>query len=125
LAVATADLADLAEPLIGHLVQYSGMIVGLAYPILTADCIRADLLRASGDADAAVGLARRSVEASRLRATPVFEAYELLVLAHALRDAGEPLSVVERAAAEAVELAKTLGVGTVSHELLRRGLIET
>ena len=125
LAVATADLAHLAEPLIGHLMEYSGMIVGLAYPILTADCIRADLLRASGDADAAVALARRSVEASRLRATPVFEAYELLVLAHALRDAGEPLSVVERAAAEAVELAKTMGVGTVSHELLRRGLIET
>lgn len=90
--------------------------------IVAADRLRADLLRVCGRIDEAIALARVAIEASRARGTVLFEAYELAVLAEALRDAGDH-GGASRCAAQSHEIAERIGTRYVLDRISERSLL--
>jgi hypothetical protein len=121
-AAAEAELPEEAEALADALEPFRGHLIGSGfYCVVSADGVRADLLRIWGRPEQAAELAREAADASRRRGSVLFESYELSVLAEALRDAGDQQGS-RRAAEDAHGIATRIGSGHTLGRLARRSL---
>jgi hypothetical protein len=126
------SLAEVAE-ILGHrtaaasiaeqLSPFSGRIAAIpATVVSTVDLVLAQMALVTGDHQRARWLAAKAVAASRERATPLFLGRELLRLAAARQQLGEPRDDTRDLVAQALAIAARTGATVIEHDAHHLGL---
>jgi hypothetical protein len=116
---AAAGIAEQLHPFSGRIAAISATVVS------SVDLVLAQMALVTGDHQRARQLAERAACASRERKTPLFLGRELIRLAAARQDLGEPSNTTQEVVREALAIADRTGATLIQHEAHRLGLLDT